>query len=193
MRRSTYMMTAAALLALPLSAQAQQTEAQRSTTLSLSGGAMQYELQGGSGTTALAALRLNVPFGRMFSAELGAVGAMPRQQFGVIGQATGAEGERALLAVLPEAQLQVQVPLGRIAPYAGIGGGLVIDRADRRDGTTLTEFSGSAAGGVRVALADRVGGVAEVRYRGLGQDFEHRTTEFTLGLSWQLKRTQHLF
>jgi hypothetical protein len=186
------MVVAVAVLGLPAAADAQQTEAQRATTVSVSGGFMNYDLQAGEGTAPMTAVRVAVPFGRVFTAELGAVAAWPEQSFPA-GLLETADGEHALFLVAPEAQLQVAFPAGRIAPYLGVGGGLAMDRAEREDGATSTDFSASAAGGVRLALAERLGALAEVRLRGIGTDFDTRTTEFTVGLSWQLKPTRHLF
>jgi hypothetical protein len=192
MRSAAYMVAAAAVLAIPAVAAAQQTEAQRATTVSVSGGFMNYDLQAGEGTAPMTALRVTVPFGRVFTAELGALAAWPEQGFPA-GVVNTLDGDRALFLVAPEAQLQVAFPAGRIAPYLGVGGGVAIDRAEREAGVTSTDFSASAAGGVRLALADRLGGLAEVRLRGIGTDLDARTAEFTVGLSWQLKPTRHVF
>jgi hypothetical protein len=192
MRRSAYMLAAAAVLALPAAASAQQTEAQRATTISVHAGFMNYDLQGGDGTAPITAVRVGVPFGRVFTAELGASAAWPEQNFPA-GLLPTTDSERALLLVAPEAQLQVAFPAGRIAPYLGVGAGLALDRAERRDDAGSTEFTASASGGVRLALAERLGGQAEVRVRGIGADLESRAAEFTLGLSWQLKPTRHVF
>jgi hypothetical protein len=199
MRSTAFMIAVAAVVAFPMNAQAQQTEALRSTSVSVSGGALSYELEGGTGWAPLTAVRVAVPFGRAFTAEFGGLAAWPRQDFTVPGSAgqpqQNLEGERALLVVAPEAQLQVTLGTGNIAPYLGVGGGLAIDRAERQDGSTATEFTGSAAAGLRMALADRLGGVAEVRLRGVGTDdfFNTRTAEFSLGLSWALKRSPYMF
>jgi hypothetical protein len=192
MRSAAYMVAVAAVLTLPTAAAAQQTEAQRATTVSLSGGFMNYDLQAGEGTAPLTAVRVAVPFGRVFTAELGATAAWPEQSL-ASGVANTLDGDRALFLVAPEAQLQVAFPAGRIAPYLGVGGGVAIDRAERDEGATSTEVTASAAGGVRLALADRLGGLAEVRLRGIGTDLDARTAEFTVGLSWQLKPTRHAF
>jgi hypothetical protein len=195
MKRSIYMLGAAAFLALPVSAEAQRTEVERSTSISVHGGAMNYDWDTGSGWAPLTSVRLAVPFGTMFTAELGGTAAWPRQDFTVANgaPAQNGEGDRALLLFTPEAQLQVAFPTGNIAPYLGVGGGLAIDRAERQDGTTSTEFMASAAGGLRMALANRIGGVAEVRVRGFGTDLDVRTTELTLGVSYQLRQSAHAF
>jgi hypothetical protein len=190
MRHSMYLVAAAAFLAFPAAADAQRTEIERSTAVTVSGGAMNYDLEGGSGWAPMTALRVGVPVGRMFTAELGASAAWPRQDLGGL---NGDNGTTALFLVAPEAQFQMTFPGTVVSPYLGVGGGLAIDRADRQDGTTLTDFSASAAGGVRMALAERLGGVAEVRVRGIGEDFDSRTAELTLGLSWRLKPSPHIF
>lgn len=192
MRRFTYMLGAAAFLALPVNAEAQRTEVERSTSISVHGGALNYDWDTGDGWSALTGVRLAVPFGRMFTAELGGTAAWPRQDV-INNNDVNGEGSRNLLLFAPEAQLQVTFPAGVVAPYLGVGGGLAIDRAEQQDGTTSTDFMASAAGGVRVAMGDRLGGLAEVRVRGIGTDLDTRTTELSLGLSWRLKPTPHAF
>jgi hypothetical protein len=193
MGRTLMMIGAAAFLAVPATVAGQRTEVERATALSVHGGALNYDWDTGSGWTPLTAVRLAVPFGRHFTAELGGTAAWPRQDFAVTNGVVAEDSERALLLFAPEAQLQVTFGNGNVAPYLGVGGGVAIDRAERQDGTTSTDFMASAAGGLRMALADRVGGLAEVRVRGIGTELELRTAEVSLGLTYRLRATPHAF
>src|SRR3712207_3041719 len=82
---------------------------------SVNAGAFQYDLAG-TGTTPMLAVRADFPLGQVVLVE-GSLGfARPEQQFG--GRTT---------MMIPEAQLQVQLPLGRVLPYVGAGGGAALD------------------------------------------------------------------
>jgi hypothetical protein len=135
------------------------------------------------------------PFGAAFRAELGGSAAWARQSFVVPQQGQPVqEDERGLFVAAPEAMLQVSFGVGGVAPYIGVGGGITLDRAERQDGSTVgPDFGPSAAVGVRTLMANQVGLVAEVRGRAVGMDFDRRTTELSLGLSWSLKPTPYLF
>jgi hypothetical protein len=195
MRRSILSMAAVAFLAIPVSAQAQQTEMLRAAMMSIGGGAMHYDLEGGNGWAPLVNARLSIPFGTAFRAELGGSAAWARQSFVVPQQGQQVqEGERGLFVAAPEAMLQMSLGTGGIAPYIGVGGGITLDRAERQDGTAIgPDFGPSAAVGVRALMANQVGLVAEVRGRAVGMDFDRRTAELSLGLSWSLKPTPYVF
>jgi hypothetical protein len=195
MRRTIFSMAAVAFLAIPVSAQAQQTEMMRAPMMSVGGGAMHYDLEGGEGWAPLVNARLSIPFGTAFRAELGGSAAWARQSFVVPQQGQQVqEGERGLFVAAPEAMLQLSFGAGGVAPYVGLGGGITLDRAERQDGSTVgPEFGPSAAIGVRTMMANQVGLVAEVRGRAVGLDFDRRTTELSLGLSWSLKPTPYVF
>jgi hypothetical protein len=195
MRRAMFAITAGAILAIPVSAQAQSTEMMRSTMLSVGAGAMHYDLEGGSGWGPLVNARWSIPFGTAFRAELGGSAAWARQSFDGTQQIQAqSEGERGLIVAAPEAMLQLGLGTAAVAPYVGVGGALFLDRADRQDGSTLgPKFGPSAAIGVRAMLANQLGLVAEVRGRTVGTDFDRRTAEMSLGLSWSLKPTSYTF
>jgi hypothetical protein len=194
MTRSILALTAAAALAFPASISAQQTEVIRSTMMSLSGGAMNYNLEGGSGWAPVVSGRWSIPFGTAFRAELGGTAAWPQQSFVTPQQGQTVEGTRALFVAAPEAMVQVSFGTGSIAPYLGAGGALTIDRAERQDGSTIgPEVGPSAAAGLRWNMGGQLGGVAEVRGRALGADFDRTTAELTIGLSWALKPTPYAF
>ena len=171
----------AALLTLGLgSSAAAQTSAQATASLrpsvSLSGGAFQYDLSG-TGTAPMIAARAELPLSRHFLAEGGLTVARPEQQFGA-----------TTTFIVPEAQLQAQLPLadGRIAPYLGAGVGAAFDRRTRALGGTQTDLSVSGATGVRYWVTDQLGLRAELRARGIGTGFEGAAAEWTLGTSWRL-------
>jgi hypothetical protein len=198
MTRSIFAMTAAAIVAFPGAAEGQRTEVERASAISVAGGAMYYELEGGSGWAPAASARWSIPFGTVFRAELGGAVGFPRQDFTVPGQPgvtpTTQEGSRGLFVAAPEAMLQMSFGAGNAAPYVGVGGAITIDRADRQDGSTAgPDFGPSAAAGVRWMVGNQVGLVAEVRGRTIGADWDTRTAEVTLGLSWSLKPTPHVF
>jgi hypothetical protein len=195
MTRTIFGITAAAVLAFPMAAEAQFTEVERATAMSASAGAMYYDLEGGSGFAPVVSGRWSIPFGTAFRAELGGAVAWPRQQFAApqAGQ-PAPEARRALMVAAPEAMLQVSLGAGNMAPYFGLGGALTIDRAERQDGSTVGPLFGpSAAAGVRWIIGNQLGLVAEVRGRTAGTNFDHRMGEATLGLSWSLKPTPYIF
>jgi hypothetical protein len=196
MTRTILGITAAAILAFPMAADAQRTEVVRATTLSVHGGAQYYDLEGGSGWAPAVAGRWSIPFGTAFRAELGGAVSWPSQTFTVPGQpGTGTQqGTRALFVAAPEAMLQVSFGAGNMAPYIGAGGALTIDRAERQDGSTVGPLFGpSAAAGIRWMWANQLGLVAEVRGRASGDGLSQRTGEVTLGVTWALKPTPYVF
>jgi len=197
MTRTIFGFTAAAILAFPMAAEAQRTEVERASAISVAGGAAYYELEGGSGWAPAVSGRWSIPFATMFRAELGGAVSWPKQTFavpGTPGTGTGvATDSRNLFVAAPEAMVQMSFGAGNIAPYIGVGGAVTIDRADRQDGSTETSFGPSAAAGVRFMMANQLGVVAEVRGRTIGTDFDNRMAELTLGLSWSLKPTPYIF
>lgn len=192
MTRTIFGFTAAAILAFPMAAEAQRTEVERATAISVSGGAAYYELEGGSGWAPVVSGRWSIPFATMFRAELGGAVSWPQQTF-TTGTGAVATESRNLFVAAPEAMLQMSFGTGNIAPYVGVGGAMTIDRADRQDGSTETSFGPSAAAGIRWMAANQLGVVAEVRGRTIGTDFDNRMAELTLGLSWSLKPTPYIF
>jgi hypothetical protein len=161
----------AAMLALASTAQAQ--SARPSPAFSVSAGAFQYDLSG-TGTAPMLAVRADFPLGQIVLVE-GSLGfARPDQQF----------GERTTL-VIPEAQLQFQLPLGRVLPYVGVGGGGFLDFRGNQYGGLQSAITASAAGGFRAWVTPRVGLRAELRVRGVGSGFQGAAAEWTGGLTWR--------
>jgi hypothetical protein len=82
--------------------------------------------------------------------------------------------------VIPEVQLQLQIPSTFLRPYVGVGGGVVLAEGQDMRGTL------SLAGGVRVPLSSsRVHLRGELRSRGLGAEFGSQIVEWTLGVGYR--------
>lgn len=144
-----------------------------SRAFSISAGASQFDLSG-TGTAPMGAIRADLPLASFLLVEAGVGVARPEQQF----------GERTTL-VIPEAQVQFQLPIGPVLPYVGVGGGLAMDFRPDDAGGTQTEVTGSAAGGLRWWITPRAGARAELRVRGIGDNFSGSTAEWTAGLMWR--------
>jgi hypothetical protein len=195
MTRTIFGITAAAILAFPMAAEAQRTEVERASMLSASAGGGWYDLEGGTSWAPVVSGRWSIPFGTAFRAELGGAAAWPRQSFVVPQPGQPAVvGTRSTFVAAPEAMLQMSFGGANMAPYVGVGGAITIDRVERQDGSTVGPLFGpSAAAGIRMMMANQLGLVAEVRGRTAGTDFNHRMAEVTLGLSWALKPTPYAF
>jgi hypothetical protein len=131
--------------------------------IGLSGGVAQFDMSG-TGTAPFGALRLEHELTSWLIAD-GALGVFqPDEQF----------NERHTFLV-PEAQLQVQLPIGAVRPYLGAGIGMLksIRGADR----TYAIFSGAT--GARVAVSSAVDLRAELRVTGESATL----AQWTLGLA----------
>jgi len=168
MRTALAAVLAVLAVGAPAAARAQRADAPRRPAVSVSAGAFQYDLSG-TGTVPMLATRLELPLARYALVEGGVAAARPGRQFA---------GPETFVA--PEAQLQVQLPLGRFAPYLGAGAGAALRSAGGRTDGDLTV---SGAGGVRAWLTDRVGLRGELRVRGIGTGFTGSAAEWTLGVS----------
>ena len=178
-RCSLHTVGLAALVAagVPAGARAQsvaESPAPRRPAISVSAGAFQYDLSG-TGTAPMVAVRAERPLARYALVEGGLTLARPEQQFG---------GTTTFL--VPEAQLQAQLPLGRVAPYLGVGAGAAFDRRGDGFGGTRSDLTVSGAGGLRAQLTDQVGLRAELRVRGIGTGFTGSAAEWTVGAAWRL-------
>jgi hypothetical protein len=163
-------MAAAAVVTLPAAGTAQSVSRQ-SPALSISAGIFHYDLSGVA-TTPMVALRADFPLGRVMLLEGG---------FGVARPEATSSGARSTM-LTPEAQLQFQLPLRRVQPYLGVGGGAAIAA---RAGDVESSVTASAAGGVRAWLTPRTGVRAELRVRGIGSGFEGASDEWTVGFAWR--------
>ena len=118
------------------------------------------------------AVRINAPIlARVITGEVGLSGISTKTDVG--------DRERFLI---PEAQIQLQLPLGPFRPYAGVGGGYVLGR--RGTGAALegnmSVFSASI--GLRTFLAgERLSINVEGRARQYGRDESWTSGEFTAG------------
>jgi hypothetical protein len=144
-------------------------------SVSLSAGALQYDVAG-TGSAPVLAARGELPLSHYFLIEGGLSAARPEQRL---------RGITTLLT--PEAQIQAQLPFAGawVAPYIGAGLGAAIDERPRTPGAQR-ELTISAATGVRYWLTEGRGLRAEVRLRRLGPDFGGTAAEWTLGSSWRL-------
>ena len=177
--RSLHAVGLAAFLAVgvPAAARAQggtEPAAARRPAVSVSAGAFQYDLSG-TGTAPMLAVRAEYPLARYALVEGGLTAARPEQQFG-----------RTSTFLAPEAQLQAQLPLGRVAPYIGVGAGAAFDSRGDAFGGTRSDLTVSGAGGLRAQLTEQVGVRAELRVRGIGTGFTGSAAEWTLGAAWRL-------
>ena len=141
----------------------------RPPSVSLMAGPSHYDLAG-TGTGFVAALRFDVPSGRIFLVEPGVTFFRYRSAF----------GDRISL-VLPEISLLVEPPHGSIRPYAGVGAGFSEYLSGR--GTTFGTLHATA--GLRVNIGPRYGVRAEIRARSI-DPFSQSTTDFTFGFSKRL-------
>jgi hypothetical protein len=174
----------AALLAIGLPAEARSQSQSRSwsesplarrPSVTLSAGAFQYD-RVGTGTAPVLAARGELPLSSLFLLEGGLATARPERKLG---------GPTTL--VVPEAQLQAQLPAGPwIAPYIGAGIGAAFDRPARAAGATERELTLSAATGVRYWLSEDRALRAELRVRRVGSDLGGTAAEWTHGSSWRL-------
>ena len=165
-----WLTVALALCLAPVSLSAQ--AASRTPAVAVSAGAFQFDLSG-VGTAPMLALRGFLPISRIGTLELGVLGARPSQQFG-----------ETTTFLAPEAQIQLEWPLGRVAPYLGLGGGVAFDIASKDAGGTDVDPTLSSALGLRARLDERLGVRAELRVRGIGDTFQGSSAEWTLGLTY---------
>ena len=119
------------------------------------------------------AVRLNAPIaGRVLTGEIGLSGLSTK---------TGIGGRERFL--IPEAQLQLQLPLGPFRPYVGIGGGYVLGRQDTGAALEGNMSVLSTSIGLRTYLAgDRLSLNIEGRGRQYGRDEAWTSGEFTAGV-----------
>jgi hypothetical protein len=136
--------------------------------LSVSAGVSQFDLSG-TGSSAMAAVRLERALMRALVLEGGVSVARPAQQFGA-----------TTTLVIPEVALQLQLPR-LVAPYLGLGFGDAMDFRPESVGGLRHNATVSVAGGVRLWLGDRMGLRGELRVRGIGSTLGGSTAEWTGG------------
>jgi hypothetical protein len=144
-------------------------------SLTISAGAFQYD-RAGPGTAPVLAARGELPLSSFLLVEGGLAAARPEAR--LAGLTT---------LVVPEAQLQAQLPAGPwIAPYIGAGVGATLGRPANSATRAERELSLSAATGVRYWISDDRGLRAELRVRRVGPELGGTAAEWTLGSSWRL-------
>lgn len=147
------------------SARAQQGE----RTVSVVGGVSQFDLSG-TGTTGVIGVRGDLAARRWLLLEGGLTVFRPNEQF-----------DQRRTYVIPEVQVQAQVPHHRVRPYLGLGVGSLLASRDLSPQRAL-----SGALGTRVLLRDaRVNLRAELRVRGIGEGFSGAVAEWTLGTGFR--------
>jgi opacity protein-like surface antigen len=119
------------------------------------------------------AIRLDAPIlDRIIVGEIGMSG---------ISTTTNVGGRERFL--IPEAQLQLQLPVGPFRPYVGIGGGYVLGRQNTGSALSGNVSVVSASLGLRTFLAgDRLTLNVEGRGRQYGHDDTWTSGEFTAGV-----------
>ena len=119
------------------------------------------------------AVRLGAPIvGRFITGEIGLGGISTKTDIG---------GRERFL--LPEAQLQLQLPLGPFRPYVGLGGGYVLGRQNTGAALEGNMSMISTSIGLRTYLAgDRLTLNVEGRGRQFGRDESWTSAEFTAGV-----------
>jgi hypothetical protein len=119
------------------------------------------------------AVRLNAPIvGRFLAGEIGLSGISTKTDIG---------GRERFL--IPEAQLQLQLPLGPFRPYVGLGGGYVLGRENTGAALEGNMSVISTSLGLRTLLAgDRLTLNVEGRARQYGRDETWTSGEFTAGV-----------
>lgn len=135
--------------------------------LALVGGAWEYDLSG-TGTSGFGGLRLELPMDRFLVIEPGLTYARYSTQFAL-----------AVNYLLPEIQVQLQIPGRRVRPFLGGGLGLAYAWAA---GANATDLSLSGSAGARVRLTGLWSARAELRVRSI-DPFHGTVAERTLGIA----------
>jgi len=146
--------------------------ARRSPAVSFLGGPASYDLSG-TGTAVAAAIRFDVPVGRLFILEPGMGFFRYRTEFG-----------QRINYLLPEIGFQFQPGGGVVRPYVGVGAGF----SEYLTGPGASPGTVHAAVGVRAMVTRDYGIRGEVRIRGLDPFSGQQMTEFAVGLIKRLGR-----
>ena len=144
--------------------------AQSSTRLESSVGAVvgitQFDLSG-TGTAPVVSIRAEQEINRFLVVEGAVTLFRPKEQFGT---------RRTF--IVPEVQLQLQLPAEIVRPYLGVGvGGAFIS-----NGGGSQEVI-SAAGGIRAAISKEWDVRGELRVRNIGKLFTGATADWTAGFA----------
>lgn len=143
-----------------------------SPAVSFLAGPSPYDLSG-AGTGFAAAIRFDIPSGRVFIIEPGFGFFRYRTRFG-----------QTISYLLPEISLQFQPARGTIRPYLGVGAGF----SEYLTGPGASPGTVHAAAGLRVGVTRDYGFRGEVRLRGLDPFHGGHMTDVVVGLTKRLGR-----
>lgn len=143
-----------------------------SPAVSFLAGPSSYNLSG-TGTAVAAAIRFDVPTGRLFIIEPGIGFFRYRTRFG-----------QTIKYLLPEISFQFQPGRGAVRPYIGVGAGF----SEYLTGPGASPGTVHAAAGIRIRVTRNYGFRGEVRVRGLDPFSGQRMTDFSVGLTKRLGR-----
>lgn len=137
--------------------------------VALVGGVSQFDLSG-TGTTGVLGLRGELSAKRWLVFEAGLTAFRPDEQFG-----------QQRTYVIPEIQVQAQVPSRSFRPYVGLGVGSLL-----ASGNSDARRALSAAAGTRIVIPEtRFNVRAELRVRGIGESFSGAIAEWTVGSGYR--------
>ena len=165
MRSIAFSALLAALVGLPAAASAQ-------TSVAVYRGTSEYDLSGVD-QAATTAIRVTREMSRVFAIEGGVSYVELSEQFG------------RSKVYMPEAQLQLQLPIGSFAPYIGIGAGLGIAVPNDPDLSTNTDPTFLAAAGLRIDLPYNLMVGADGRIRAFETRFTGTGAEASIGIGYR--------
>jgi hypothetical protein len=155
----------AALVGFPAAASAQ-------TSVAIYRGTSEYDLSGVD-QAATTAIRVTRELSTLFAIEGGMSYVELREQFG------------QSKVYMPEAMLQLQLPIGRFAPYIGVGAGLGIDVPNDPDLSTNTDPTFLAGAGLRIDLPYNLMLGVDGRIRAFETRFTGTGSEASIGIGYR--------
>jgi hypothetical protein len=159
------------IAAATLEAQADST---RPPSFYVGGGISEFDFSG-TGTTPALAVRASWDWRRYFVVEVGTSIARIEEDFGTH------------TLVIPDVQLQAQLPAGNWRPYAGVGAGIAMGAPSGLMGAYRVDPALSTSAGVRVWFRRWLAARGELRVHGFGSRFQSAAAEWTGGLQWRFK------
>ena len=166
MRQIIILAAAAAVFAVPATASAQ-------TRVGVFYGIGSYDLAGVD-EPAVVSLRASRSIMPLLAIEASVTGARLEQDY-------NAPDDRTTF-VMPELQLQLQLPLGLFAPYVGGGAGLSFARADEASDEEVTFNAGA---GIRLDLPMGLGFGVDARARTFGTGFTASGVDLSAGVTYR--------
>ncbi len=142
-----------------------------SPAVSFLAGPSSYDLSG-TGTGVAAAIRFEVPSGRILIIEPGIGFFRYRTQFG-----------QSIKYLLPEISLQIQPGRGPVRPYVGVGAGF----SEYLTGPGASPATVHAVAGIRARIAGNFGVRGELRIRGLDPFHGGRMSDVVFGLTKRVR------